>query len=92
MSNKKSNRGRPRGATSFVRVSLRDLTQQIGENASVVVSKKWLESITGGIDELPPANIQQSLIADSTDRLPQLPIHINLFSRCCVAVDSNSLI
>ena len=62
----------PRGATSFVRVSLRDLTQQIGENASVVVSKKWLESITGGIDELPPANIETSQIKEVEEPTPEI--------------------
>ena len=72
MSNKKSNRGRPRGATSFVRVSLKDLMQQIGENASVVVSKKWLESITGGIDELPPANTETSQIKEVEEPTPEI--------------------
>jgi len=45
MSDKKSNRGRPKGATSFVRIALCDLLEQLGEKATVVVSKKWLEGI-----------------------------------------------
>tara|TARA_R110002012_G_C11604562_1_gene607626 strand:+ start:122 stop:370 length:249 start_codon:yes stop_codon:yes gene_type:complete len=71
MSNNKSNRGRPKGATSFVRVSLKDLMQQIGENASVVVSKKWLEGITGGVDELPPANTEASQIKEVEEPTPE---------------------
>ena len=72
MTEKKDNRGRPKGATSFVRVSLKDLMQQIGENASVVVSKKWLESITGGIDELPPANIESAQIKEVEEPTPEI--------------------
>tara|TARA_R100000995_G_scaffold81961_1_gene55283 strand:- start:269 stop:505 length:237 start_codon:yes stop_codon:yes gene_type:complete len=48
MSDKKSNRGRPKGATSFVRIALCDLLEQLGEKSTVVVSKKWLEGI--GLD------------------------------------------
>ena len=48
MTQKKTNRGRPKGATSFVRIALCDLLEQLGEKGTVVVSKKWLESI--GLD------------------------------------------
>ena len=48
MTEKKSNRGRPKGATSFVRIALCDLLEQLGEKSTVVVSKKWLEGI--GLD------------------------------------------
>ena len=41
----KPTRGRPKGATSFTRVRLLDLTNYLGKEAPVVVSKKWLEQI-----------------------------------------------
>ena len=41
----KPRRGRPKGATSFARVSLQDLIDHLGHNASVVVGKKWLDEI-----------------------------------------------
>ena len=42
---KKKQRGRPKGSTSFVRVSITDLLGAVGRNANIVVSKKWLEEI-----------------------------------------------
>lgn len=53
MTEKKSNRGRPKGATSFVWIALCDLLEQLGDKGTVVVSKKWLESI--GLDVNSPA-------------------------------------
>ena len=42
---KKKQRGRPKGSTSFVRVSISDLLGAVGSKSNVVVSKKWLEEI-----------------------------------------------
>ena len=42
---KKKRRGRPKGSTSFVRVSMSDLLGAVGSKSNVVVSKKWLEEI-----------------------------------------------
>tara|TARA_Y100001963_G_scaffold144389_1_gene216447 strand:+ start:129 stop:398 length:270 start_codon:yes stop_codon:yes gene_type:complete len=42
---KKKQRGRPKGSTSFVRVSMSDLLGAVGSKSNVVVSKKWLEEI-----------------------------------------------
>mgnify|MGYP003649177583 CR=1 FL=1 len=53
MTEKKDNRGRPKGATSFVRIALSDLLGHLGEKATVVVSKKWLEGIGMDINPTP---------------------------------------
>lgn len=45
MNEEKRGRGRPKGSNSFVRVSLRDLNRYLREDASVSVSKKFLEEI-----------------------------------------------
>ncbi len=49
----KKNRGRPKGATSFVRIALSDLLGQLGEKSTVVVSKKWLEGIGMDLNPTP---------------------------------------
>jgi hypothetical protein len=49
----KPTRGRPKGATSFTRVKLSDLTNYLGKEAPVVVSKKWLEQIGFEVEETP---------------------------------------
>ena len=49
----KPTRGRPKGATSFTRVRLLDLTNYLGKEAPVVVSKKWLEQIGFEVEEKP---------------------------------------
>jgi hypothetical protein len=41
----KRKKGRPAGSTSFVRINISDLINAIGQNANIVVSKKWLEEI-----------------------------------------------
>jgi len=46
-------RGRPRGSTSFTRVKLSDLAKQVGSEATVVVSKRWLEDIGLTVDPTP---------------------------------------
>tara|TARA_R100001163_G_C4892729_1_gene84946 strand:+ start:264 stop:509 length:246 start_codon:yes stop_codon:yes gene_type:complete len=61
MTEKKSNRGRPKGATSFVRVALSDLIKQVGENATVVVSKKWLEGIMEALADVNPSKANDSI-------------------------------
>jgi hypothetical protein len=41
----KRGRGRPAGSTSFVKIRLSDLIDNLGAKANVCVSKKWLEEI-----------------------------------------------
>ena len=47
----KRSRGRPKGSTSFVKVKLSDLNKQLGSDAPVSVSKKWLIDIGMIADE-----------------------------------------
>ena len=75
MTDKKSNRGRPKGATSFIRIALSDLLDQLGDKATVVVSKKWLESI--GLDvtsESKPSPVDEVKKEDEVERI-QFTIH-----------------
>lgn len=44
-------RGRPIGATSTVRVKMKDLMRHLTGEATVVVGKTWLVEIGLGIDE-----------------------------------------
>ena len=44
-------RGRPIGATSTVRVKMKDLLKHLTSEATVVVGKTWLEEIGLGISE-----------------------------------------
>jgi len=46
-------RGRPKGSTSFARVNITDLTNEVGKNASIVVSKKWMEEIGLSVTSAP---------------------------------------
>ena len=47
----KSKRGRPKGATSTVRVKLKDLSRYLTPEATVVVGKTWLDEIGLGLKE-----------------------------------------
>tara|TARA_R110001606_G_scaffold377229_1_gene536190 strand:+ start:521 stop:766 length:246 start_codon:yes stop_codon:yes gene_type:complete len=58
-------RGRPKGSTSFVNIKLSDLADNLGPNANVSVSKKWLETI--GIHVSEPTPILT--VSSSTDEL-----------------------
>ena len=51
--NNKPRRGRPRGSTSFCRVGLKDLNNLLGEKATIVVSKKWLDELGILVEEKP---------------------------------------
>lgn len=59
--NNAKRRGRPAGSTSFQKIKLSTLTDNLGPNASVMVSKKWLETIGFEVAEAAPVAI------DSTD-------------------------
>jgi hypothetical protein len=61
----KQGRGRPKGSTSFVRVSINDLIDQFGQNAKVMVSKKFLEQM--GFDFEPKPVMTISSITDEPE-------------------------
>lgn len=62
----KRGRGRPKGSTSFISIKLADLVNNLGLNAKVSVSKRWLEGIGFEIEESPaPAPVMT--ISSTTD-------------------------
>ena len=71
-------RGRPRGATSFTRININDLVQQVGSNATIVVSKKWLEEIGLTIH---PATPKSTPIREVTEEPEEkIQFSVNSFS------------
>jgi len=62
----KRGRGRPKGSTSFISIKLADLINNLGPNANVSVSKKWLDSV--GI-EIQEASAPSMVVSSTTDEL-----------------------
>jgi cell division septal protein FtsQ len=62
----KRGRGRPKGSTSFVSIKLADLINNLGPNANVSVSKKWLDSV--GI-EIQESSAPSMVVSSTTDEL-----------------------
>jgi len=67
----KRGRGRPKGATSFAKIKLNDLTNYLGRDASVVVSKKWLSEVGISIEDNPKKVLTP---VDESDK-----IHFNVY-------------
>ncbi len=62
----KRGRGRPKGSTSFISIKLANLINNLGPNANVSVSKKWLDSV--GI-EIQEASAPSMVVSSTTDEL-----------------------
>ena len=62
-------RGRPIGATSTVRVKMKDLMRHLTGEATVVVGKTWLEEIGLGVDEVQIAKIKVVKETDSISKV-----------------------
>ncbi len=62
----KRGRGRPKGSTRFVSIKLADLINNLGPNANVSVSKKWLDSV--GI-EIQESSAPSMVVSSTTDEL-----------------------
>tara|TARA_R110000824_G_scaffold86369_3_gene213724 strand:+ start:1075 stop:1311 length:237 start_codon:yes stop_codon:yes gene_type:complete len=62
----KRGRGRPKGSTSFISIKLADLINNLGPNANVSVSKKWLDSV--GI-EIQEPSAPSMVVSSTTDEL-----------------------
>ena len=77
MNDTSKKRGRPRGSTSFTRININDLANQVGSNATIVVSKRWLEEIGLTIQPASP----KAPIREVTEE-PEEKIHfsVNSFS------------
>lgn len=64
--NNAKRRGRPAGSTSFQKIKLSDLTSNLGPNASVMVSKKWLDTIGFEVVDTKTTEVQ-AVANDSLD-------------------------
>ena len=67
-------RGRPKGSTSFARVNITDLTNAVGKNASIVVSKKWLEEIGLAVTPAPVKMISAQTTEEPEEKV-QFSVH-----------------
>lgn len=65
----KRGRGRPSGSTSFVKIKLQDLIDNLGKNASVVVSKKWMEEIGLTQDDSIPIVAASTIINEEEPKI-----------------------
>jgi hypothetical protein len=70
-------KGRPLGSTSFIRTSMADLSNLIGPNGSVMVSKKWLDSIGACMEESTVAAIRP--IDEPATEQPKIEFQITSF-------------
>tara|TARA_B100001057_G_C22097266_1_gene661833 strand:+ start:172 stop:408 length:237 start_codon:yes stop_codon:yes gene_type:complete len=73
----KRGRGRPKGSTSFVSIKLADLINNLGPNANVSVSKKWLDSIGIEIQESSAPSMVVSSITDEPEAVETIQFQIH---------------
>jgi hypothetical protein len=73
-------RGRPRGSTSFTRININDLAEQVGSNATIVVSKRWLEEI--GLATIQTASPKAPIreVAEAEEVEEKIQFSVNSFS------------
>ena len=69
-------RGRPKGSTSFTRVKLSDLAKQVGSEATIVVSKRWLEEIGLTVD---PAPVTREPLREVAEPEEKIQFSVNTF-------------
>ena len=69
-------RGRPAGSTSFTRIKLKDLADQLGQQATVVVSKRWLEEVGLTVDASPA---KTETIQEATEPEEKIQFSVNTF-------------
>jgi len=73
----KRGRGRPKGSTSFVSIKLADLINNLGPNANVSVSKKWLDSVGIEIQESSAPSMVVSSITDEPEAVENIQFQIH---------------
>jgi len=73
----KRGRGRPKGSTSFISIKLADLINNLGPNANVSVSKKWLDSIGIEIQESSAPSMVVSLTTDELEATETIQFQIH---------------
>ena len=67
--NNAKRRGRPAGSTSFQKVKLSDLTNNLGPNAAVIVSKKWLDTIGFEVVDTKTTKVQAVATDDLDEKI-----------------------
>lgn len=79
----KRGRGRPKGSTSFVKIRLSDLIDNFGKNASIPVSKRWLEGVGFDFDEKPAPKVEKASPVRITqvveEQEPEQTIQFNIY-------------
>ena len=73
----KRGRGRPKGSTSFISIKLADLINNLGPNANVSVSKKWLDSVGIEIQESSAPSMVVSSITDEPEAVENIQFQIH---------------
>jgi len=73
---KAKKRGRPAGSTSFTRIKLRDLADQLGQEATIVVSKRWLEDIGLTVD---PSPVKKEPLREVGEPEEKIQFSVNTF-------------
>tara|TARA_B100001057_G_scaffold381173_1_gene387000 strand:+ start:173 stop:409 length:237 start_codon:yes stop_codon:yes gene_type:complete len=73
----KRGRGRPKGSTSFISIKLADLINNLGPNANVSVSKKWLDSVGIEIQESSAPSMVVSSITDEPEAIENIQFQIH---------------
>jgi hypothetical protein len=69
----KKGRGRPKGSTSFVKVSVSDLMRYIGKDSTIMVSRKWLKDMGIEVGE----NNKTKVVTPVTEQEPQIQYRIS---------------
>ena len=77
MTEKRNNRGRPKGATSFIRIALSDLLDQLGDKATVVVSKKWLEGIGMDVNSQAPKKSPVNEVKEQPEEVERIQFTVH---------------
>tara|TARA_R110002051_G_C8463573_1_gene458804 strand:- start:116 stop:400 length:285 start_codon:yes stop_codon:yes gene_type:complete len=69
-------RGRPRGSTSFTRVQLGDLVRQLGPDATIVISRRWLDEIGLTVN---PAPVKREVLREVAEPEEKIQFSVNTF-------------
>jgi hypothetical protein len=69
-------RGRPAGSTSFTRVLLSDLAKQLGSEATIVVSKRWLDEVGLTVN---PTPVKRESLCEVAEPEEKIQFSINTF-------------
>jgi hypothetical protein len=72
-------RGRPKGHSPYIEISYEELGDWVGRKSKVVVSKKWLDSITDNDYVSPIQEIKSSEVVVETKDIPKIEYTLTEF-------------